>query len=292
MYVSLRFYIKHFWLVIPLVSYLILFLLHKKIQLILGLKCEKNFIVYLDELIFGANGYLLMGSIQHWSLDFLCATLYLTHYILPFMFLVYLRFYKKESKNYLKFIVSYGMVNFVCVIIQYLVPTPPPWLLSNARIINPEANFVNIDALLHINLFKRIYSNSPLVCGAFPSVHTAWPTVILFLRPWISTGFSRLHVILIGFAAVYSGHHYFIDVLFGFAVACLFTNLSIFLVDKLFNFQSELKSLPKFPEHDLYVIETILILKISTFLMQNLKRKIFNEANKMKPESNQIIEIV
>ncbi|CAF0953499.1 unnamed protein product [Brachionus calyciflorus] len=105
------------------------------------------------------------------------------------------------------------------VLIQYIIPTPPPWMLLMDEKIQ-EANFYRVDVLLHFKLFKSIYSQSKLVCGAFPSLHTAWPSIIFFGgQYWIGKWFCLGHVCLIAFAALYSMHHYLIDILFGILLA-------------------------------------------------------------------------
>ena len=238
--VKTKFFLKFVSLVTPIFAYVVLFSQHSRVQAYFGLKCENNFIVELDRLMFGEYAYTLMDSIQHWSLDVLSACMYLIHYPLPFLFLIYLLIYKNETNNTIKFLLAFGMVNCVGVILQYIVPTPPPWMFSN---LGPEAKFKNFDSLFHIDLFRNIYSKSPLVCGAWPSLHTAWPSIILCLRPWFGKTFCLLHVLLIGFSAIYSGHHYFIDVLFGFVFSFTLTLLCSQIIDKYFDFDTEFKFL-------------------------------------------------
>jgi len=234
---------KYGLLVLPIFAYIVLFSQHLKVQTMLGLKCEKNFIVDLDRIIFGQNVYELMDNLQHWSLDILSAFMYLLHYPLPFLYLIHL-ICKADAKNCIKFLLSFGCVNCFCVIIQYVVPTPPPWMYSTMHL-GPEAKFRNFDALFQINLFKNIYSKSTLVCGAWPSLHTAWPSIIFLLKPWFNKNVGLLHVLLIGFSAIYSGHHYLIDVLFGFIVAFVLTNFSIHFVEKYFNLENDFSLLYK-----------------------------------------------
>jgi hypothetical protein len=239
----IRICFKYALVVLPIFAYIALFSQHSKVQSILGQKCEKNVIVDLDRIVFGQSVYELMNNIQHWSLDILCAFMYLLHYPLPFLYLIHL-FYKTDKKYTIKFLLSFGCVNCLCVIIQYVVPTPPPWMFSNTHL-GPEAKFRNFDALFQINLFKNIYSKSPLVCGAWPSLHTAWPSIIFSLRPWFNKTVALLHVLLIGFSAIYSGHHYLIDVLFGFIVAFVLTNYSIRFVEEYFVLEKDFSLIHK-----------------------------------------------
>ena len=220
----------------PTVYYLIMFCLYSDIENYFDLKCQiPNIIMDIDNFFFGEKIYDFLLLMEHWSLDIFTAITYLAHFSLPFFFTFYLLCYKKENSSFLKFILAFGLVNFFGVLIQYLIPTPPPWMyLKGAEIISPEANFARVDSLLYINLFKNIYSKNTLVCGAFPSLHTAWPTIILFIRPWFNRNFCKFHVIAICFSAVYSGHHYIIDVLFGFILAAFFAKISSFLIDKRF----------------------------------------------------------
>jgi membrane-associated phospholipid phosphatase len=259
--------LKYVFLVTPIIAYVILFSQHSKVQKYFGLKCKNNFIVTLDGLIFGQYGYNLIDASQHWSLDILSGCMYLIHYPLPILYLIYLAIHKNEIKNCLIFLLAFGVVNCAGVIFQYMFPTPPPWMLANLA---PEAKFHNFDKIFHTNLFKNIYSQSPLVCGAWPSLHMAWPSIIFSLRPWFGKTFSLLHVLLIGFSAVYSSHHYFIDVLFGFVLAFVLTNMCANVIDKYFDIEKEFRFI--FDE----------MLNNSTFLKLNSHLNITQKRNKSR----------
>jgi membrane-associated phospholipid phosphatase len=96
-----------------------------------------------------------------------------------------------------------------------------------------EANFARVDNMTSLPIFKSIYAHSPLVCGAFPSLHTAFPALIAFGRkPWFTRSFCWLHVVWIGCAAVYSLHHWIIDVAFGVLFAWAACQLSNFVINR------------------------------------------------------------
>ena len=44
-----------------------------------------------------------------------------------------------------------------------------------------------------------------------PSLHVAWPAIILVCNPWISERFAVFHLLWIHWASMYSNHHYGID---------------------------------------------------------------------------------
>lgn len=206
----------YIWITYPLILFLILYSMHSKVQQFYGTKCQKNFIVDIDEWLFGRNIYNYIEHMQNWFFDFLSALSYLLHYSLPFIYSIYLFLSHRGHCKFFQFLFSFGIVSVISVLLQYIIPTAPPWMLAKKP---PEGNFERVDAVMELEFFKSIYSMSTCVCGAFPSLHTAWPTVILFTKPWIGKWFAWLHVCLIAFAAVYSMHHYIIDVVCGFALA-------------------------------------------------------------------------
>ena len=238
-----QFMLRNFWIFMPAAYYIAMLCMYSEIQSYLGLKCQRNFIVDLDNILFGEHIYSMMEHIQHWSLDILSAVPYLIHFSLPFIYSAYIYFLKNDTNSFLKYCLAFGLVNLCGVLSQSVFPTPPPWMLKkHMENTIPEANFARVDSFLSINLFKNIYAKSPLVCGAFPSLHTAWPIIILCIRPWISVHFCRIHVLLIVFAAIYSGHHFVIDVVFGLVYAWVFSKASIFLINKRFPYN---KNRPK-----------------------------------------------
>ena len=87
--------------------------------------------------------------------------------------------------------------------------------------------------MLGIHVFEGIYGRNANVFAAVPSLHAAYMVVALayalmrHCRKWLVAVFA---VIMVGiwWTAVYSGHHYLIDVLLGISCALL----GIFLFEK------------------------------------------------------------
>ncbi|RNA12195.1 Inositol phosphorylceramide synthase catalytic subunit AUR1 [Brachionus plicatilis] len=209
----------NYWVFIPILVYLILFFVNPLVQKLLHAKCSPNLIVDVDLWLFQNNIYFILSKVQNPVLDIISSIPYLFHFPLPLIYAIFLIRSKANIEDILRITLAYGLVNMIGVIIQYMVPTPPPWMVLMENKI-PEANFHRVDNFLGIKIFKTIYSFSKLVCGAFPSLHTAWPSIILFGEVlWIGRWFCVLHVCLIAFSAVYSMHHYIIDVLTGILLA-------------------------------------------------------------------------
>lgn len=223
---TLKSYVLNFWVFIPLIVYLILFTINPLIEKYLDRKCYRNFIVDIDLWFFSDNVYFILPKIENTLLDIISSIPYLVHFSLPFIYSLFLIRSKVSSDDILRIALSFGLVNMIGILIQYIIPTPPPWMTLMENKI-PEANFFRVDNFLKIKLFKTIYSQSKLTCGAFPSLHTAWPSIILFGNVlWTSRWICVTHVFLIAFSAVYSMHHYIIDVISGILLAFISCNIS------------------------------------------------------------------
>jgi len=206
-----------------------------------------------DTLLFG---YSLLGfprsvmseqnPVLH-LLDFLAASVYLVHFALAWVFAALLYFYhrgKIDSKGRpiiepWTFLLTMGILNLIAVLTQISWPTAPPWYLEqygadqepSYEIAGDEAGLERVDSLLQFNLFKRLYGQSPIVFGSFPSLHAAWPICIAIFIPsgfrfgkWI--GF--VYVGVVWWAAMYLNHHYLVDLLGG----AIFTVFSYFVATR------------------------------------------------------------
>ena len=214
------------WFLIPIIVYLVLFTINPIIEGWLNRKCSRNFIVDFDLWMFSDNIHLLFSNIQHIYLYIFLSIPYLIHFPLPFLYGFFLIKSRVSREEVSRIVFSFGLTNMIGVILQYIIPTPPPWMILMKEQI-PEANFYKVDDFFKIKIFKTIYSHSKLICGAFPSLHTSWPSVILFSNFfWISRWKCILHVFFVSFAAIYSIHHYLSDVLMGILLSYISCKIS------------------------------------------------------------------
>ena len=85
------------------------------------------------------------------------------------------------------------------------------------------SHLANVDRLLGVPYFQSFYGRSADVFGAVPSLHVAYPLLIV-IEGWVLFGPVRRSLALLftasmAFAAVYLDHHYVIDVIWGMAYA-------------------------------------------------------------------------
>jgi len=212
----------------PFLAYLIVYSNYNRIRYMTGLeetrKPSITFLPWLEYLVFHCYPHRILSKVASPLLDFFAAIPYLIHFPLPFLFSVYLLSGEERQKSILPYLWCAGWVNLIAVFVQFIFPTAPPWFVDSAvydhngkflQSGNNEAGFARLDALIGHSVFHGIYSKSPLKFGAFPSLHVAWPAIILVNNPWIGKKFAWFHVVWIAWAAMYSNHHYGVDALGG-----------------------------------------------------------------------------
>eukprot|EP00118_Oscarella_pearsei_P024688 m.306597 g.306597 ORF g.306597 m.306597 type:complete len:328 (+) comp41385_c0_seq1:207-1190(+) len=220
---------------IPFIAYLLIFKSYVFLRRILGMSKEVHpntvILPWLEETIFHCFPHRVVSYYSHPLLDFLAAIPYLVHFVIPFLFLIYLASNRYRRRFVYSYIWCAGWVNVIAVSFQLLFPTAAPWFVDSAvydsvdgRLIGSlpnEAAFQRLDALMGFRFFHNLYAQSPVKFGALPSLHVAWPTVVLVNHPWIGMKFAAAHVAWISWAALYSNHHYAVDALGGILLVLL-----------------------------------------------------------------------
>jgi len=169
-------------------------------------------------------------------LDFLSGLFYLTWVPVPLGLGIY--FFFKDKKMLMRFSATFLLTNLVGFCIYYIYPAAPPWYFVKygaAEMYNIQGNpaqLVEFDQLIGYPLFTNIYTKNSNVFAAVPSLHAAYPVVSWFYaykkRLKATSFLIFIDIIGIWFAAVYSFHHYVIDVLLGLMCAVF----SIFVFEK------------------------------------------------------------
>ena len=177
--------------------------------------------------------------------DLISGFFYINWIPVPLGFAVYL--YITNRKLFLHFSLNFLLVNLLGFIIYYIHPAAPPWYVSeygfvlNLQTPGSAAGHARIDQLLHLNVFGSIYNKNANVFAAIPSLHCAYPVVVLYygIKADLSRAnwFFSLFMIGIWFSAIYSGHHYTIDVILGIfcAIAVIIIYEMVFMKQRRYN---------------------------------------------------------
>ena len=125
---------------------------------------------------------------------------------------------------------SFGWMNLIGVAIQLTFPCSPPWYENmyglapaNYSIHGSPAGLAAIDELFGIALYTPTFTGSPMVFGAFPSLHAGSAVMeALFMShvfPRLTPLFA-LYALWLWWATMYLSHHYAVDLVGGSLREC------------------------------------------------------------------------
>ncbi|MES2849210.1 MAG: phosphatase PAP2 family protein [Bacteroidota bacterium] len=172
---------------------------------------------------------------QNNFLDVLCGIFYLCWIPVPLAFAAWLFF--KNKSLFLQFSLTFVLVNFLGFVIYYTYPAAPPWYIQqngNGFIAGTPGNtagLIRFDDFFGINIFKNLYAKGSNVFAAMPSLHSSYPLIVFYygLKKRVGLAMSIIFVtVMVGiwFAAVYTSHHYVLDVLAG--IICAIAGIILF----------------------------------------------------------------
>jgi hypothetical protein len=207
-------------------------------------------ILYDGELI-TPNEYWRMH--RHIVLDISAGIFYLCWVPVPLALAGYLFF--KNRKQFLYFSLSFLLVNLIGFAFYYIYPAAPPWYVQQYGFgfipgtPGNTAGLESFDRFFHVGIFKALYAKSSNVFAAMPSLHAAYPLVVLYYGIKNRLGLINILFVLvmigIWFSAVYSGHHYLLDVIAG--ISCSVVGIVLFrlLSEKQAGFKKWLQTFEK-----------------------------------------------
>lgn len=148
---------------------------------------------------------------------------------LPMLYTGYLFF--NDKKDAVNFSLVFFLTCFIGIIGYYLYPAAPPWYYINYgaatdfTISGSEGLLSEFDRIVGSPVFNGIYAKGSNVFCAIPSLHCAYPMLCLLFAFMRRNKVEKIVFFLWAmgtwFAAVYSQHHYIIDVIFGLFCAIL-----------------------------------------------------------------------
>jgi len=173
---------------------------------------------------------------QHPVADFFSGIFYLGWVPIPLGFGIYL-YLKKKKDVFLRFALVFLFTNLIGFSFYYIYPAAPPWYAMKYGfdpIISTPGNMGGLsrfDELINYPLFASIYGRNANVFAAFPSLHSSYLVITLFYSirgksPVPIRLLIALFMIGIWGTAVYTAHHYVIDVLAG--IACALAGIFLF----------------------------------------------------------------
>jgi len=189
----------------------------------------------LDRMLFGVGGHTLneVFARHHWAAADLVAGVTYLVYVVEYLALAMLLFFRGGRARARTFARGFLVVNLLGFVTYVVYPAAPPWYVAQHGLGAAQlhaapsaAGALRFDALLHTHVFANAYAHSVAVFGALPSLHVAYPALaaLLVLRTaalrW-ARAMTIVYALLICGSAVYLQHHYVIDVVLGLVYAVI-----------------------------------------------------------------------
>ncbi|CAF3069862.1 unnamed protein product [Rotaria sp. Silwood2] len=183
---------------------------------------KKFFGIFINGHMMTLNEFFKLHHIP--LLDILTGICYLNWIPIPIAYSFYLYRYRSK-RDYIDFALTFLLTNILGFIIYYIVPAAPPWYIEiygfnmNMKAAGNPAGFIHFDKITGLGIFSAMYSKNANVFAAIPSLHAAYPVITVLYgslskKIWLHIGFV-LFTLSVWFSAVYSRHHYVLDVLVG-----------------------------------------------------------------------------
>ncbi len=169
-------------------------------------------------------------------MDFMAGVFYLCWVPVPIIFGLWL-YFKNRNEAYLHFSIVFLLVNLIGFAGYYIHPAAPPWYIASHGFEaipgthGEVAGLGAFDSMTGLGIFNALYARNANVFAAVPSLHSAYTLVALIyaIRFRCTAVWKILLAVVtagIWFTAVYTSHHYIIDVCAG--IACAFAGFLIF----------------------------------------------------------------
>ena len=165
--------------------------------------------------------------------DLLSGIFYLCWVPVPLLFAAFLFF--KNRSLFLQFALTFFVVNIIGFIVYYIYPAAPPWYVQEhhfdfiASTPGNTGGLIRFDELMGVPVFQSLYAKGSNVFAAMPSLHSAYPVIVLVYsikgRYRYASAVFALIMLGIWSSAVYTSHHYVLDVLAG--IGCAITGISL-----------------------------------------------------------------
>lgn len=220
---------QFFLYALPIFTWLALFFSSSKIPVSWKPAISVKFLPAMETILYGDNLLNVLAETNNSVLDVLAWLPYgLIHFSSPFVVALFIFLFAPPS-SLRSFGFAFGYMNLCGVIIQLLFPAAPPWY-KNLHGLEPADYSMNgspgglsrIDELLGVDMYTSTFQNSPLVFGAFPSLHSGCAVMDVLFLCWLFPKFTAVwwgYAALLWWSTMYLTHHYFIDLIMGAALS-------------------------------------------------------------------------
>jgi membrane-associated phospholipid phosphatase len=158
--------------------------------------------------------------------DYATWAVYMSHFFA--IWIVAAVLWRVAHERFRRYVVLLVLVTLAAFATYWLYPAQPPWLAAQHGDIGPVARIVPyVWGQLGVRTASSVWEgHGDLVnlVAAMPSLHASYPAMLLlFFWPagwWVRAGLG-LYTVAMAFALVYSGEHFVVDILVGWAFTAI-----------------------------------------------------------------------
>lgn len=217
---------------LPIFTWLALFFSASKIPHSWKPAISVKFLPAMETIMYGDNLSNVLAETNNSLLDILAWLPYgIIHFASPFVVALFIFLFAPPS-SLRSFGFAFGYMNLCGVLIQLMFPSAPPWYKNihglepaNYAMSGSPGGLARIDELFGVDMYTSTFQNSPLVFGAFPSLHSGCAVMDVLFLSWLFPKYTAVwwsYAALLWWSTMYLTHHYFIDLIFGAALSFLF----------------------------------------------------------------------
>ncbi|KAK3698789.1 Phosphatidylinositol:ceramide phosphoinositol transferase (IPC synthase) [Vermiconidia calcicola] len=186
----------------------------------------------LENILYGANLSNILSAHKNTPLNVLAWLPYgIMHFGAPFVCSGLMFLFGPPGTTPI-FAKAFGYMNIIGVMTQIIIPCSPPWYenmyglaAADYSVQGSPAGLRAIDELFGIDLYTSGFTASPMVFGAFPSLHSADGTMeALFMAhtfPKLRPLFV-FYLLWLWWSTMYLSHHYAVDLVAGSMISIIF----------------------------------------------------------------------
>ncbi len=216
---------QFFWPAMPIFLWLILFYSSQFIPDSWRPNIHVRVLPAIETILYGGNLSNVLASYTCPLLDILAWIPYgLVHFGAPFV-LAGVIFLFAPPKSLRAYGFAFGFMNFFGVLMQIFFPAAPPWYKNlhglapaNYSVPGSPGGLARIDDILGLQMYTKSFNVSPMVFGAFPSLHSGCAVMEALFMSYVfprSIPYVTCYVLWIWWSTMYLTHHYFIDLIGG-----------------------------------------------------------------------------
>ncbi|KAK5704414.1 Phosphatidylinositol:ceramide phosphoinositol transferase (IPC synthase) [Elasticomyces elasticus] len=179
----------------------------------------------MENILYGANLSNILSAHKSTPLNILAWLPYgIMHYGSPVVVCIFMFLFGPPGMLPI-WAKSFGYMCITGVAIQLFFPCSPPWYENmyglapaNYSIHGEAAGLAAIDRLFGVDMYTSKFAASPVVFGAFPSLHSGWATLEMLFMGYVFPRGRPLFLFYLGWlwwTTMYLSHHYAVDLVAG-----------------------------------------------------------------------------